>query len=64
MREAAEQRGVTGASSLFELMDRPVERDLGQLTLPRTEKRLHLGANQVLRESTRFSFGRTGSMQM
>ncbi|ARB46252.1 lipid A export permease/ATP-binding protein MsbA [Alloalcanivorax xenomutans] len=31
------QRGVTGAASLFELMDRPVERDLGQLTLPRTE---------------------------
>ncbi|AFT71080.1 Lipid A export ATP-binding/permease protein MsbA [Alloalcanivorax dieselolei B5] len=31
------QRGVTGASSLFELMDRPVEQDLGQLTLPRTE---------------------------
>ncbi|KAF0806937.1 LPS ABC transporter permease [Alcanivorax xiamenensis] len=31
------QRGVTGAASLFELMDRPVEQDLGQLTLPRTE---------------------------
>ncbi|MGI9574079.1 lipid A export permease/ATP-binding protein MsbA [Alloalcanivorax xenomutans] len=31
------QRGVTGAASLFELMNRPVERDLGQLTLPRTE---------------------------
>ncbi|GAA5128582.1 lipid A export permease/ATP-binding protein MsbA [Alloalcanivorax gelatiniphagus] len=30
------QRGVTGASSLFELMDRPPEPDLGGQDLPRT----------------------------
>ncbi|MBL7249041.1 lipid A export permease/ATP-binding protein MsbA [Alloalcanivorax sp. C16-2] len=30
------QRGVTGASSLFELMDRPTEPDLGTQTLSRT----------------------------
>lgn len=30
------QRGVTGASSLFELMDRPTEPDLGTHTLTRT----------------------------
>ena len=30
------QRGVTGASSLFELMDRPAEPDLGTRTLSRT----------------------------
>jgi len=31
------QRGVTGAASLFELMDRPEERDEGDRDLPRTE---------------------------
>ena len=31
------QRGVTGAASLFELMDRPEERDEGDQDLPRTD---------------------------
>ena len=31
------QRGVTGAASLFELMDRPEERDEGDQELPRTD---------------------------
>jgi len=31
------QRGVTGAASLFELMDRPEERDEGDQALPRTD---------------------------
>jgi subfamily B ATP-binding cassette protein MsbA len=31
------QRGVTGAASLFELMDRPEERDEGDQNLPRTD---------------------------
>lgn len=31
------QRGVTGAASLFELMDRPEERDQGDQELPRTD---------------------------